>query len=343
MTKPICRVTVSCRAPEDGTPVTHLVTVYADGSISTEQHEQETWAQPLAVMYALGDPGDTNPCIWWRTPTSVRFWDQGRLSVVMGHDEFFSAHYTVPEWDMEVVGEWTDEAQMAVYSAIGISMPDDLVLNPDVTPTDVFDVMKRLPLRSLHGMITYQTVVSLILGLRDSGESLEDWLATYQNWFSFPAWQSIGYTAAETRAFCIAYDSASGELRDTFGSSVLASMVFHSPQALAEALQSVGISKASALALIDRAPHAIYLEWPGVAEQAMPPLPDFVPAEWVAEALAAIPNAGLIPGRDRPAWAHHLVSQFPELFREYGDPADWPSDWCWPAASAIAQKSEEEE
>lgn len=342
MTKPVCRVTVSCRAPEDNTPVAHLVTVNADGSISIEQHEQEAWTQSLAVMHALGDPGDTNPCVWWRTPSSVRFWDQGRLSVVMGHDDFFSAHYAVTEWEIETVGEWTEEAQIAVYNALGISLPEDLTLYSDISPADVFRVMKKLPSQGLHGTITYQTVASLIRGLRSSGERIEDWLATYQNWFFFPAWQSIGYTAEETGAFCVAYDSASDKLQDMFGSNVLARMVFHSPQALAAAFQSAGISKARGLALMERAPHTIYLEWPGVAEQGMPQLPATVPPEWVAEALATIPNAGFIPGRDRPAWAEHLVSQFPDYFSEYGDPAHWPSDWCWPTASAIARKSAED-
>lgn len=162
MVATVATITVSCAPNETSVPRQHDVTVFADGTVGTSDHDREPWAQSGAVVRALGGTAPLTACEYWRTsvhqPTNTRkhpyanganggVWNEGVLHRYL-HVETDAAGLIVPEnsasesvlplaWNVRVDSHgWTDAARETFFAGFGINtFSSNAMLPPEIRRT----------------------------------------------------------------------------------------------------------------------------------------------------------------------------------------------------------------
>lgn len=334
----VCRITFPCYAP-NGEAVLHEVTIDADGTVATPTHDAEEWPHYLDIMEALGGEGDASPCVWWKAITTrpagaIGDWRDGGIYAFFRRERgSASATYHIADWNLNTEAAWTPAAlhTLSTGLSLGYAYGDSLPLPDDHVPRAVVTILKSLPHEQLNGRLSMVRLINTAEALEASGTALQDWLDQGRYWFEIVDWIRFGFSPEEAGAFQEAFLEAFRKLDQRFGRDVLNTMVQYKTNSLIEALIDHQVPRERFIPLLKRAPQVLFPDWPGVAEAAMPPLPEGTPPYWVHEALASIPAAGFLPDIDRTTYAKSLVRTLPQRFIDEGDPSTWDPQWCWPS------------
>lgn len=362
---PICVFTVSCEST-DKKIVEHKIIVFADGTVDTNEHINETWGLDGQIIESLGGEADNNPCTWWakdKTPNEVlefTIWDNGLLKARVQENNYYyfntdelgsSFSYDVLTWEGTQLEEWTEPAYVTVLLNLGIIPP---AFWSDYSGTQSFDgfhsatlpltdLMKYLRIVAPHsdGTIFFAHLFEEAKLL--SPEELECWIEEGIPWDTVAAYKYENLDAETAGAIKKAVDYR----KEYYGPY----NKIGQPEYWAQNLIKLGMSPNRIAPFIERTYLSGMLYWrQEIFDDITSRLSlEQFPLSWIVEAVASIPdrdtlidyayahdNQTLRSGEWTRAWANTVMpTKIIQKLQTEGNPAFWVQGWEMPTASEL--------